>query len=155
VDVTPLIGSTVVTGMAYFSASDDVDFPGRTPQNITLLGSNNGTTFTQIFATPLAQATANYQDQEFEVPNGIAYSQYRLVFDVPFSSTDMQVGEIQLFGTSPGLVPPANDQCAQARVITAGQYSGTTVLGSGSDITPCGNNDSIDVWYRYTSPSGG
>src|SRR5262249_7109322 len=120
VDITPLAGATVVTGLSYFSAADDVAFPGRTPQHITLLGSTDGVNFTPGFTTPLVQATANYQDQEFEFTNTNQYTKYRLVFDVPFSSTDMQVGEIELFGTSPGQAPPSNDQCAQARDITPG-----------------------------------
>jgi hypothetical protein len=155
VDVTPLAGATVVTGMAYISANDDQAFPGRTPQNITLLGSNDGTNFTQIFTTAVTPATDNFQDQEFEFANAASYTQYRLIFDIPQSSTDMQVGEIELYGVAPNQVPPDNDACANARVITAGQVSGTTNLAGGSDITPCGNGDNVDVWYRYTSAAGG
>jgi hypothetical protein len=154
VDLRPLAGATVVNGMSFFSANDDLFFPGRTPQNITLLGSNDGTNYTQIFTTPVNQAANNWEDQEWVFKNTTSYTRYRLVLDVPYFSTDMQIGDMQLYGTA-DTSRPANDDCATATAITAGSVSGTTNFATGTDITSCGNADSVDVWYRYTAPATG
>lgn len=150
IDVTPAVGSTVVSGLVIYGASDDTGFPGRTPMNATLLGSNDGTNFNPIFTTALAQTNANYQDQSFSFANTTGYTHYRIVLDVPFSDTDMQIGEIELLGTA-GAGTPANDNCANATPITAGTITGTNFNATGSDVTPCGNGDTLDVWYRYTA----
>ncbi len=128
VDITPLVGATVVTGFSLFSANDDVAFPGRTPRNVTIEGSNDGVVFTPIYSTGMTEATANYQDQEYEFANGTSYTQYRLIFDVPFSSTDLQIGDFQLYGFAPNQAPPINDECSNASTIAAGTTAGTTNL---------------------------
>ncbi|MGE3108772.1 MAG: GC-type dockerin domain-anchored protein [Phycisphaerales bacterium] len=155
VDVTPLVGPTVITGFSFFSANDDVAFPGRTPQNVTIMGSNDGVVYDPLFSTGLTQAGADFEDQEYEFANATAYARYRIVFDIPYFSTDMQVGEFQLYGFAPNQAPPINDECANASVITAGSVSGTTNLASGADISSCGGGDSSDVWYSYTAPASG
>ncbi len=116
---------TMLSGFVFFSGNDDTFFPGRTPQNVTILGTNNGVDFTQIFTTPLASATDNYQDQEFRFENSGVFFEYRIVLDIPFSAADMQLGDLQLFGVPAG-GPPANDDCTAAIDIVPGTtYSGT------------------------------
>jgi hypothetical protein len=156
VDITPLAGSTVVSGLSFFSANDDAVFTGRTPSNITVFGSNDGVQFNQIFTTAggLLPATDNFQDQEFDFENSTAYAQYRIVFDPPFGGGDLQVGDLELFGTANSMAP-ANDNCNNATPISAGTTSGTTALASGTDITACGDGDAIDVWYSYTAAATG
>lgn len=154
VDITPLAGASVINGFSYFSANDDTAFGGRTPQIVTIFGSNDAINYTQLFTTGLTQANNNFQDQEFDFENASSFLHYRIIFDIPFSSTDMQIGDIQLFGTV-SLAAPVNDECSQATVITPGQYNGTTTLAGGADITPCGTGDAIDVWYSYTSEGTG
>lgn len=111
IDITPAVGSTVVSGLMIICANDDVGFPGRTPMNVTLLGSNDGTNYNLLFTTPLVQNSQNFQDQQFSFENTAGYTQYRIVLDAPFSDTDLQLGEIELLGTI-GSGTPANDACA-------------------------------------------
>ncbi len=154
IDITPAVGTTVVSGIVMYGANDDVGFPGRTPTNITLMGSNDGTDYTPLFTSALAQATANYQDQQFSFENTTGYAHYRLVLDVPFFSTDMQLGEVELLGTV-GAGTPANDMCANATPITAGTITGTNFNATGTNRTRCSPDDTLDVWYRYTATVSG
>jgi hypothetical protein len=154
VEIWPLAGSTVLNGLSYFSANDDANFPGRTPQNITIYGSNDGVNSTQIFTTPLAQATDNFQDQEFDFANTTAYTQYAICLGAPFSGQEMQIGDLQLFGTANTMAPP-NDDCANATALSYTTISGTTAHATGTDITACGDGDATDVWYSYTAPASG
>lgn len=53
-----------------------------------------------------------------------------------------------------GLVPPPNDDCAQATPILAGQLLQGTSTGATTDgSSPCGNGDTRDVWYRFVAPA--
>jgi len=148
VDLRPAAGVTIVTAMSVFGGNDDQGFPGRTPSSIELLGSDDGVNFTSLIAATPQQNSLNMQEQTFEFPNTTPYSQYRIVFGAPFFDTDMQIGEVQLFGD---VTPPNNDECGSARVIDGpGIVTGTTTLATGSDVTACGSGDSADVWFRYT-----
>ncbi|HPG70190.1 MAG TPA: hypothetical protein PLO37_25375, partial [Candidatus Hydrogenedentes bacterium] len=54
------------------------------------------------------------------------------------------------------IVPPDNDECANAAVLlNAGAATGSNVGATGTDITSCGRNDWNDVWYAYTAPRTG
>jgi hypothetical protein len=54
------------------------------------------------------------------------------------------------------LVLPANDDCAEATLITAGSYAGSTLGATDDSASTCGGSDaSPDVWYRYVAPSNG
>ncbi|HPC16914.1 MAG TPA: leucine-rich repeat domain-containing protein [Candidatus Hydrogenedentes bacterium] len=47
--------------------------------------------------------------------------------------------------------PPPNDLCGNAEVILAGTpVFGTTVGATGTDISSCGYEDALDVWYSFT-----
>ncbi len=51
---------------------------------------------------------------------------------------------------------PANDDCADAMVISNGSFSGTTLGATDDGDTSCGVSiNSPDVWFRYSSPEGG
>ena len=155
VDITPLAGATVVNGFSIFGANDDTAFPGRTPQSVTIFGTNDGVNFTQLFDTPVTQTVINLFDQEFEFANSTPYTSYRIVFGLPAFDTDLQIGEFQLFGFAPNQAPPSNDECSNPRELAPGTVSGTTILASGSDITACGSGDVNDVWYSYTASASG
>jgi len=156
VDITPVAGATIVSGISYFSGNDDSFFLGRTPSSIELQGSNDGVVYDTLTTILPQQASFNYQDQEFEFGNSTSYTQYRLVIGTPLFDTDMQIGDIELFGTVPNPMAPANDQCSSATVITGTTaINGTTALATGTDITDCGDGDSADVWFRYTAPANG
>jgi hypothetical protein len=49
---------------------------------------------------------------------------------------------------------PANNNCANATLITPGSYSGTTVGATNDGNSGCGSsNTTPDVWYRITPPT--
>jgi hypothetical protein len=149
VDITPAAGGTIVSGIDVMGTLDDATFPNRVPATLVLSGSNDGTNYTQLLSTPLTQFTANYSDQQFSFANTTSYTRYRLVFGASPASS-MQLGEIQLFGTTLGAAP-ANDLCANAQTVGEGQTSGTTLFATGTDVSSCGVGDTADVWFRYVS----
>ncbi|MGD9688440.1 MAG: hypothetical protein AB7K52_04265 [Phycisphaerales bacterium] len=151
IDVTPGLGASVATGFSLFSANDDLAFPGRTPQYVTLSGSTNGVDFTQIFTEFLAGASNNWQDQQFFFENSTAYTSYRIELGPTQGATFMQMSEVQIFGTVSN-APPANDTCATAQFIGAGTTSSLNFNATGTDLTACGDADDADVWFRYTAP---
>ncbi len=129
-------------------------FPGRAPQYITVSGSNDGSNFTQIFTTPIAAGTANYQNQQFAFPNTTAYTQYQIEVGPTQGATFLQLGELELYGNASNAAP-ANDECAGAQIISAGTITSANFNATGTDTTPCGASDSSDVWFRYTAPASG
>ncbi len=147
VDITPAAGGSIVTGIDLFSS--ELAAPGRTPASVTLLGSNNGTTYTQIFTSPLAQASDIYQDQQFSFPNTTSYTRYRLVLGAS-SDANMELAEVQLMGTTLGAAP-ANDLCVNALTVTNGSTSGSNINATGTDVSSCGVGDTADVWFRYVA----
>ncbi len=49
-----------------------------------------------------------------------------------------------------------NDECADAvRIVPGVEYFGTTTTATGTDITSCNNNDTYDVWYKFTPDEDG
>jgi hypothetical protein len=57
--------------------------------------------------------------------------------------------------TCPAATPPANDDCANATIVTDGvTVEGTTYGASGTDVTAC-NTTSWDLWYSFTPSSSG
>lgn len=51
---------------------------------------------------------------------------------------------------------PANDACVDAVVVIEDTpINGTTTGATGTDITSCTSNDSLDVWYVYTPAQSG
>ncbi|HMN40429.1 MAG TPA: hypothetical protein PKE29_06250 [Phycisphaerales bacterium] len=153
VDITPAAGGTIVTGIDVLGSSDDATFPNRVPPTLTLSGSNDGTSYTPIFTTPLTQFTANYADQQYAFANAASYTRYRLELGAT-AAASMQLGEVQLFGTTLGAAP-ANDLCAGATVVADGTTNGSTINATGTDGSSCGNADSADVWFRYTATTTG
>lgn len=153
VNIIPAAGATVVTALSVFSSDNDQNFPGRTPADIALLGSNDGVAFTPLFNSALTAANANHQDEQFRFANSVSYARYRLVLGASIDGT-MQLGEVQLFGEV-GTTPPGNDDCASATVITGTAINGSSINATGTDLTACGTGDTADVWYSWTAPAGG
>ncbi|MFO0555522.1 MAG: hypothetical protein U0271_44505 [Polyangiaceae bacterium] len=55
-----------------------------------------------------------------------------------------------------GFERPSNDACADATPVTVEDRApGTTLFATGQDLSSCGPEDSIDVWYSFTAPSAG
>ncbi len=153
VDVIPGAGSSTVSGIEIYGGNDDLAFPNRTPSSITLSGSNDGVNYVQLFTSPVDQVTANYQSRQFEFSNSTSYSRYRIQFGASIANYT-QIGEIRLMGTLLSS-PPSNDTCAAATNVVAGATSGNNFNATGSITSPCGNNDTLDVFYNYRAPNSG
>jgi len=75
-----------------------------------------------------------------------------LNYDNEITITDLYLlSRHWLDGTSGA--PPINDLCENAYAIILGQYDGNTTNATGTDITSCGSEDSLDVWYSFTAES--
>jgi hypothetical protein len=154
IDVTPGVGSSVVTGFDLFGAGDDAAFPGRTPSYVAVYGSNDGVSFTELGRRDLESAFANFQEQDLRFANTTAYTRYRIEFGPSLGDTFLQIGEIQLYG-SVSNAPPANDNCANAQPVLEGTTAGSNFNATGEASSSCGTADQKDVWYRYVATSTG
>lgn len=111
--VTPSMGSTVVTSVRLYTANDA---PERDPADFLLEGSNDGgSTYTTIASGPVALPTdrnagglaldpVNQPNREIHFVNHAAYTTYRWsVANVRnnFAANSMQIGEVELLGTTP------------------------------------------------------
>lgn len=117
--VTPVAGSTVVTGLRVYTANDA---PERDPSGYVLEGSNDGTNFTAISSGALALPTARNASgsdldplaqnlQEVQFTNTAGYTSYRLSFNNVRDNTaanSMQIAEIELLGTTGTGTPSAS-----------------------------------------------
>lgn len=109
--VTPSAGSTVVTGLRFYTANDAVE---RDPVDYLLEGSNDGANFTQIASGALSLPDARnasaleldpttQPNQEVLFSNSAGYTSYKLTFQsVKNNATanSMQIGEIEFLGTT-------------------------------------------------------
>jgi len=108
IQVTPAVGSTVVTGLTFATANDS---PGRDPVTFELSGSNDSIDgpWTVIAAGDIvdfAQATEwprfTTNSTPISFANATAYKHYQIVFPAlrnPVSDPMMQIAEIELLGT--------------------------------------------------------
>jgi hypothetical protein len=140
----------VVTGLRIYTANDAVE---RDPADYILEGSNNGTTWTQISAGPLAlpaERNASAQplnpetqhNQLVTFANSAAYTSYRVTFtNVKNNATanSMQIAEIELLGTGVGGGEPAITISRTATGITitfdGTLQSATSVTGPFTNVT--------------------
>lgn len=104
-DITPAVGRSILKGFQYVGALDDGTFPERRPVTIEILGTDDGTNFTQIvsFASPSVTDTLDMHDYGI-FDNTLSFRHYRLVLSTPISGTTLQIGEFRLFGQS-GFTP--------------------------------------------------
>ncbi|HKQ49174.1 MAG TPA: proprotein convertase P-domain-containing protein [Phycisphaerae bacterium] len=57
---------------------------------------------------------------------------------------------------TPGICLPANDECGNCiSVATGTTYNGTTLGATGTDVSSCAFNDTIDVWHCWTATCTG
>ena len=102
--VTPSAGPSVVAGLRFTSANDAVE---RDPTSFLLLGSNDGTAFTEVASGPIADFTGRFVTVETVFSNSTAYAQYRLLFPTvrdAASSVAVQIAEVE-FLASAGPIP--------------------------------------------------
>lgn len=50
---------------------------------------------------------------------------------------------------------PINDQCDVGTEVLDGQFTGNTLLATGSATSSCGANDTADVWFTYIATADG
>ena len=108
VTVTPAIGSTVVSGIRFYTANDANE---RDPMDFLLEGSTDGETYTRIAGGALNLPTARNNAglelnalgqaiQEVNFANTAGYTSYRITFNTVRGATanSMQIGEVELLG---------------------------------------------------------
>lgn len=96
--------ASVVTKIDITSANDASE---RDPSAFTLKGSNNGTTWTNIYSSNISCNAARLNKQSFSFSNSTSYSWYQVLFSTvcnAASANAMQIAEVQLFKTS-GVLP--------------------------------------------------
>lgn len=114
--VTPLQGSSKVTGLRFYTANDATE---RDPADYTLEGSTDGSNFVTIASgslslptgrngagQPLAPLTMTLQEVNFV--NTTPYTTYRVSFSTvrdSVTANSMQIGEVELLGTLNGTGP--------------------------------------------------
>ena len=108
--VTPSIGPTVLSGIRLYTANDAEE---RDPASVLLEGSNDGSSFTEIFSSdlelpssrnsggsiPIDPTTQNLQELAFD--NTAHYSVYRVTFPTlknAGAANSMQIAEVELLG---------------------------------------------------------
>ena len=107
--ITPLVGATVVTGIAFTTANDAAE---RDPVSFELYGSNgtidgpytliaSGEIVDFAQADPWPRFTKNETEIAFD--NDVAYAHYQVLFPTvrnPGSANSMQIAEIELLGAA-------------------------------------------------------
>ncbi len=103
--VTPRLGTSVVSGLRLTSANDA---PERDPTSYQLLGSDDGTTFTEIARGPIPSFSARFTPVTVSFANTRPYTHYRLLFPTvqnAASAVAMQISEVEFLGYV-GAPPP-------------------------------------------------
>ncbi len=155
VEVTPVSGSSVVTGITFFSGNDDAAFTDARRR------TSRSWAPTTAWTTPRSSPPRSSRRSTTTRTRSSSSRTPPPTSSTASSSTSPTLPLTCSAGTSsssasPARSPPANDQCANAAAVLAGtEYSGTTYLATGTDISPCGTNDAADVWYRYNATSTG
>jgi hypothetical protein len=111
IQVTPLVGETVVIGITLTTANDA---PERDPVAYELSGSNDGIEWTVIaagdivdFAGEEAWPRFTQNETPIEFANDVPYMHYQLLFTAvrdPGAANSMQIGEVELLGEAVGYV---------------------------------------------------
>jgi hypothetical protein len=130
--VTPLVGSTLVTGITVQSAGDASE---RDPASYILSGSNDGTSFSEISRGTIPAFPSRNFVQKFTFTNSQSYTAYRLIFPTvanPAIANSMQIAEVELLGViSPQDVTRPGDQ-----VVASSNYPPSFGPGNAIDNQP-------------------
>ena len=142
--VTPSIGSTVVTGIRFFTASSH---PEDDPADYLIQGSDDGVDFTNIagglLSLPVERNAAggpindtNQVLQEVVFPNGTAYTIYQITFtniadQTGTASNGLQIAEVQLLGSLPASAPLIEQFPDTNETLLVGTAFHPTVVPSG------------------------
>jgi hypothetical protein len=127
--------------VATYSVASANDSEGRDPTDWTLMGSNNGTTWTTLDTRVGENFAGRFQTNTYTFINSTSYLYYRL--DVTGNSGDpgTQLSEIALYGT------PASATPAPTGVIDLSNNSNSGV-GFGSSTS-----DEVKRWQTFTANS--
>lgn len=105
--------AVAIGSYAMVSANDS---PGRDPQNWTLEGSNDGTTWTVLDTRTNQTFDERFQSRKFEFTNHTAYSNYRLNITQNAGEPLTQLADLNLFKDG-ATAPPPPDPAPQAATI--------------------------------------
>ena len=139
------------------SANDDMSYT-RSPRDVRIQGSNNGSTWTTLATVTGIVFTNNYQDRVFAFPNETAYTYYRLVLDSTTNGTSgtFQIGDFSL-GTGVGAqvdFPTTYNPTLNFTVngnlgaITASAVVGNSFLGSDQRIVGVYDCENVELWVN-------
>ncbi len=125
------------------SANDATTYPGRSPANWRLLGSNNGgSSWTTLDIQTNQTFTANFQKLTYPITNTTPYNLYRFQIDSvanPAQATCMQLDELEFVAVPPvytywwsfGDGATSSAQNPQYMFATNGSYTATLVVSDG------------------------
>src|SRR6185503_18797900 len=165
VDIIPAAGASVLKGFELIGAADDFTFPQRRPNNVTVAGSLDGITYTNLATVLPAAPTSNLQIQEFSTSsNATAFARYRITFGPPVSGDRIQVGEMRLFGEVAAAPPVLSIRASGNNVLVSWPNSPGYSLHSNNSlsdtnwtlvgIAPVASNGVNTVTFPMSEPMG-
>ncbi len=157
-----------LAGPDWFGAGNPVPAPNAGVQAQTRLGTFNSA---GNFDNPQPSGALNVIEGVIGVSNllnaGLGDLRGKQLTSITFQDRFDQFGNAIALGsgnrsfailalTAGGAAAPANDDCANASVITEGTVvTGSTGGAAGIEGGTCNGQDDADVWYRYTASSTG
>jgi len=173
IQVTPAVGSTVVTGVTFTTANDS---PGRDPVKFELSGSNDSIDgpWAPIAAGDIvdfAQATEWLRYTMNKTPilfqNAVAYKHYQIVFPAlrnPVTDPMMQIAEIELLGRAVTFSDNFESYAAGSAIHGQGGWKGWQgAAGAGAPVSSAHANSgansveilsSSDLVHEFTAAGG-
>jgi hypothetical protein len=151
--VTPLVGSTLVTGLTLQAAGDA---PERDPASYILCGSNDGSAFTEISRGTIPLFPSRGSVQKLTFANTLSFNAYRLIFPTVANAAianSMHIAEVELLGVlSPQDVTRPGDP------ITASSDNSPVSSGAANAIDnqppEYRNFDKLDAGFTVTPSMG-
>ena len=173
IQVTPAVGSTIVTGLTFTTANDS---PGRDPVKFELSGSNDSIDgpWTLIAAGDIvdfAQAAEWLRYTMNKTPilfqNAVAYKHYQVLFPAlrnPVTDPMMQIAEIELLGRAPVFSENFESYAAGSAIHGQGGWKGWQgAAGAGAPVSNTVANSgansvqilgSSDLVHEFTAAGG-
>jgi glucose/arabinose dehydrogenase/PKD repeat protein/type 1 glutamine amidotransferase len=107
---------TTPSAVSSYSLTSANDFPGRDPQNWTLQGSNDGSTWTDLDTRTNESFAERFQSRKFTFSNTTVYANYRLNITQNAGEPLVQLADWDLYRNG-AEAPPPPDPAPQAAVI--------------------------------------
>lgn len=165
--LTPVTGTTLTNAGLTVKSTDEDYYKYTLPVGATVTvtltftaanGVANGQLFTTCGGAVIASSTGSGGTRTVTYTNasGVADEVYLRVYLTGGTTNNYDMATLV---TVPAVVP-ANNACASATIVTAGNtYAGTTVNATNDGTSSCptvvASQTRPDVWYTYTAPSNG